>query len=84
MAVESSEVSSGTFAERLTSTREARGLTIDDLSYKAKVPYSSLRRWEKGGSSPTLTNDLYRLTLALKVSVEYLLFGVEEEQAKEG
>ena len=79
MEVESNEVSSTTFAERLAAARDAKDLSIDELSYAAEVRSSSLRRWEKAGSSPTLSNDLYRLALALGVSVEFLLFGVKEE-----
>ena len=64
-----------TFGERLAELRCTRGLTLDELCYKAQLPYAAIRRLEKDGAAPTLSDDLLRLAIALDTSPSWLFFG---------
>jgi transcriptional regulator with XRE-family HTH domain len=65
------------FPSRLAEIRKARGLTQLALAERVGIHVVQLRRYESGGSQPTL--DVIRhLAVALSVSADDLLFGKEE------
>lgn len=63
------------FSKRLKDARSRAGLTLDELSYGARIPYARLRSWEKDGKAPALSDDLIRLAVALDTSPSWLFFG---------
>lgn len=64
------------FPERLALLRKQRGLTQKALAAEVGVHFVQLRRYEAGGSQPTL-DVLCNLARALRVSADLLLFGEE-------
>ncbi|MBI3893891.1 MAG: helix-turn-helix transcriptional regulator [Candidatus Wallbacteria bacterium] len=69
-------VSKTDFPERLAMLRKQRGLTQKALAAEIGVHFAHLRRYEAGGSQPTL-EVLCNLARALRVSADLLLFGEE-------
>ncbi len=67
------------FPERLERLRKERKLGVADLAEAAGVHSTQLRRYEKGESQPTL-DVLRKLTIALKVPGDMLLFDEDEIQ----
>lgn len=61
------------FAERLAALRKQQGLTQQALAERAGIHVTQVRRYEGGGSTPTL-DVLRRIALALSVSADRLLF----------
>lgn len=71
------------FAHRLAALRKQRGLTQAVLAERIGVHPSQLRRYEAGGSQPSL--DVLRKTaIALNVSADVLLFDDDERGPDEG
>jgi transcriptional regulator with XRE-family HTH domain len=64
------------FAETLAELRRGAGLTQVALSERAGVNVSQLRKYEAGGSEPSLSA-LRRLAVALSCSTDALVFGTE-------
>lgn len=65
------------FADRLTTARKAHGLTQQGLADLAGIHMMQVHRYESGGSLPSL-EVLKKLSLALRVSADQLLFGEME------
>ena len=65
------------FPERLVTLRKQRGLSQQKLADLASVHVVQLRRYEAGGSQPTL-DALRRIALALSVSTDMLVFDPQE------
>ena len=65
------------FSQRLAATRKDRGLTQDALAEAAGINVSQVRRYEGGTSQPSL-DALRKLTLALSISADELLFDKDE------
>lgn len=65
------------FPERLVALRKERGLSQQKLADLASVHVVQLRRYEAGGSQPTL-EALKRIALALSVSTDMLVFDPAE------
>jgi transcriptional regulator with XRE-family HTH domain len=64
------------FAETLAELRRSRGLTQVALAERARVNISQLRKYEAGGSEPSLSA-LRRLAVALSCSTDALVFGAD-------
>ena len=62
------------FAETLAGLRRSRGLTQVALAERAGVNVSQLRKYEAGGSEPSLSA-LRRLAVALSCTTDALVFG---------
>lgn len=62
------------FAQHLANLRRQRGLTQVALAKRAGVNVSQLRRYEAGGSEPSLAA-LRRLAVALSCTTDALVFG---------
>lgn len=71
------------FAHRLAALRKERGLTQQALAERVGVHVSQLRRYEAGGSQPTL-EVLRKMALALTISADVLLFDADERGPDEG
>lgn len=71
------------FAHRLAALRKQRGLTQAVLAERIGVHASQLRRYESGGSQPSL-EVLRKMALALSVSADVLLFDDDERGPSEG
>jgi transcriptional regulator with XRE-family HTH domain len=65
------------FPERLASLRKKKGLTQQVLAEKVGLHVIQIRRYESGGSQPTL-DVIRRLAIALSVSADMLIFGENE------
>jgi len=65
------------FPDRLVALRKERGLSQQKLADLAGVHVVQLRRYEAGGSQPTL-DALKRIALALSVSTDMLVFDPAE------
>lgn len=75
--LEKSTASEAGFPERLTALRKERGMTQQGLADTVGLGISQVKRYEAGGSQPTL--DVIRnLAQALRVSADELLFGAGE------
>lgn len=70
------------FASRLRTAREARGLTQVDLAARTGIVQNALSHYECGRREPSLDN-LRRLAVALGVSAGYLL-GLEAGEPTNG
>lgn len=62
----------GTIADRIRTTRLARGMTRTELAAKCEVREITIQRWETGANHP-LGKYLSRLAAALDVSPLWLL-----------
>lgn len=65
------------FAARLADLRKERGLTQQALADDVGIHVSQIRRYESGGSQPTL-DALRNLAVALSVSTDALVFDEDE------
>ena len=65
------------FSERLSTARDQRGLSQQDLAEASHLQATAISHYETGSRSPSIAN-LHALADALEVSVDYLL-GREEE-----
>lgn len=65
------------FAEKLAKLRKDKGLTQDELAKKIGVGIAQMRRYEKGGSSPTL-EVIKNMAKTLGVSADELIFDENE------
>jgi len=75
--LEKSTASEARFPERLTALRKERGMTQQGLADAVGLGISQVKRYEAGGSQPTL--DVIRnLAQTLRVSADELLFGAGE------
>jgi transcriptional regulator with XRE-family HTH domain len=70
------------FPERLASLRNERGMTQGTLAQHVGIHVSQLRRYEAGSSSPTL-EVLRKLSIALSVSADTLVFDAERNTDQE-
>jgi transcriptional regulator with XRE-family HTH domain len=70
------------FPPRLAALRKERALTQQSLADRIGIHVVQLRRYESGASQPTL-DVIRRLTVALSVSADVLLFGKEERGPEE-
>jgi transcriptional regulator with XRE-family HTH domain len=66
-----------TFPERLVEIRKSRTLTQQGLADLAGIHLTQIQRYEKGEAQPTL-DMIRKLSLALSVSADWLLFDVDE------
>lgn len=66
-----------TFSQRLVTLRKERGLTQKALAEKAGTHLTQVQRYESGETQPTL-DALRKLTLALNVSADRLVFDQDE------
>ena len=71
------------FSFRLRAAREKRDLSQGDLAKRAGLQPSAVSHFETGSRKPSFDN-LRRLADALKVSTDYLLGRVSEEDALAG
>ena len=71
------------FSFRLRAAREKRDLSQGDLAKRAGLQPSAVSHFETGSRKPSFDN-LRRLADALKVSTDYLLGRVSEEEALAG
>jgi transcriptional regulator with XRE-family HTH domain len=62
-----------TFADRLSHLRKSRGLTQQGLADLAGIHMMQVHRYESGTTMPSL-EVLKKLTVALRVSADHLLF----------
>jgi transcriptional regulator with XRE-family HTH domain len=65
------------FPQRLAALRKGKGLTQQALADRVGVHVMQIRRYEGGGSQPTL-DVIRRLAVALSVSADTLLFEPED------
>lgn len=61
------------FSQRLAKRRKELGLTQQGLADKAGVHMMQIHRYESGNAQPSL-DVLKKLTVALRLSADYLLF----------
>lgn len=71
-----------TFAERLAWAMERKGITQTELSVTTKIGISSISQYLSGKYEPKQKN-IYKLSIALNVSPEYLM-GLTEAPMSEG
>jgi transcriptional regulator with XRE-family HTH domain len=65
------------FPERLVEIRKSRNLTQQGLADLAGIHLTQIQRYEKGEAQPTL-DMIRKLSLALAVSADWLLFDEDE------
>ncbi len=65
-------------AKNTITLRRKQSLTQTELAYKAQIPRSSLTYIESGQGNPSLSN-LYKISKALKVSIEELISELRPE-----
>ena len=69
-----------TIAKRITKARKALGLNQKELCIKAQITESTLSRFEKGIREPR-ADAVSRLSKALEVSPNYLVFGLKDNNS---
>lgn len=69
-----------TIAKRITKARKALGLNQKELCIKAQITESRLSRFEKGIREPR-ADAVSRLSKALEVSPNYLVFGLKDNNS---
>ena len=67
-----------TIAKRITKARQALGLNQKELAIKAQITESTLSRFERGTREPR-ADAVSRLSKALEVSPNYLVFGLKDD-----
>ena len=67
------------FAQRLQTLRNERGLTQKALSEKIGVHTTQVQRYESGDTQPSLTA-LRKLAIALNISTDALVFDPQERE----
>ena len=80
-AARSRKAGDNDFAQRLRSTRLQRDLSQVELAEKAGLHFTSVSRYETGGTHPN-ADALKRLCQALGVSGDYLMDGQSEQTAR--
>ena len=60
-----------TFCERLKEVRRAAEISQEEIAQKLDIGYSTYRRYEQGGTVPTIT-DAARIADYFNVSLDYL------------
>ena len=60
-----------TFAERLRQERKKAGIMQEDAAHDLKIRYSTYRRYEAGGTEPTVST-FVRIADYFHVSLDYL------------
>ena len=70
------------FPERLTALRKERGLTQQALADAVGLAVLQIRRYEGGTSQPTL-DIIRKLSIALGISADMLVFDAEERKPDE-
>jgi transcriptional regulator with XRE-family HTH domain len=65
------------FPQQLAALRKQRGLTQQQLAERIGIHVVQLRRYEAGSSQPTL-DVIRKISTALQVSADMLLFGKDE------
>lgn len=71
---------------RIRALRREKGLTQDELAGTVGVSRSAVAQWETGRTGQ-ITGNLSRIAEALDASVEYLVYGVDQQgprQAQQG
>ena len=71
-----------TIAKRVTKARKALGLNQKELCIKAQITESTLSRFEKGIREPR-ADAVSRLSKALEVSPNYLVFGLKDDNNRD-
>ena len=65
---------------RIRALRRDKGLTQDELAERAGVSRSAVAQWETGRTGQ-VTGNLSRIAGLLDASVEYLVYGVDQNAA---
>ena len=68
-----------TLGQRINRLRKVRNLTQEDIAKKFNISIQAVSKWENDISSPDISI-LLELSELLKVTVEYLLSGVEPQK----
>lgn len=69
------------FNEVLSDLLTSAGMSSWDLSIETGIPYATINSWIKGRRQPSLDDRLFILKEYFNVSLEYLLYGVENDVA---
>ena len=69
------------FGQRLKEARNKKNLSQDELSNLTGISIQTLSSYETGHSAPVM-DYMYLISLALNISVDYLLFGEEHNSFK--
>lgn len=72
-----------TFAQRLKTLREQKELTQEELAKLVNISQPSYNAYERGKNMPS-KNTAIQLAKVLRVTVNDLMFGKENEKEKEG
>lgn len=72
-----------TFAQRLKTLREQKELTQEELAKLVNISQPSYNAYERGKNMPS-KNTAIQLAKVLRVTVNELMFGKENEKEKEG
>ena len=72
-----------TFAQRLKILREQKELTQEELAKLVNISQPSYNAYERGKNMPS-KNTAIQLAKVLRVTVNELMFGKENEKEKEG
>lgn len=75
--IATTELLAMSFPERLVEIRKSRSLTQQALADLAGIHLTQIQRYEKGEAQPTL-DMIRKLSLALAVSADWLLFDEDE------
>lgn len=67
-----------TIAKRITKARQSLGLTQKELAIKSQITESSLSRFKRG-TRESRTDAVSKLSKALDVSPNYLIFGLKND-----
>lgn len=67
---------------RIRTVRQDRGLTQEELASRVGVSRSAVAQWETGRAGQ-VTGNLSRISAALDVNVEFLMFGDDKNAAAE-
>lgn len=69
------------FAERLKEARIKKGFSQSELAKMVKLHYTQIGRYENKGAQPS-ADILSKLADALGVSVDFLMYGSQDEMAE--
>ena len=72
-----------TFAQRLQTLREQKELTQEELAKLVNISQPAYNAYERGKNMPS-KNTAIQLAKVLRVTVNELMFGKENEKEKEG
>lgn len=68
--------------ERIKALREAKGMTVFELSNAVGMQPQTLRFWENGQREPTMVDALARLASSLDTTLDYLVTGAHSKSSK--